>query len=341
MAIPNKETKRLPKEEWGRQNHPIRNRTKMQRVYQKEPINATCWAYMKLLREHGGGRVYDVDPYVEVYRFRDNLFGLLMESADGMGDVWMYLIVGPEKALLIDTGFGIGNLKGLAEQLAPGKQIIVANTHNHFDHAYGNCQFDKVYCHEFEKPSMETQDAHIWDYLFEEDTVRGIWAEFDREDIVPFKPYEIVGCPDGYIINLGEDYEVELIHMGGHTPGHAGYLDKKNRIFFAGDDIVSMRIGVFGGRSGMPYAESASINTLCECLGAMTKRMDEFDWVFSSHFVTDLENAVIQSAYEALTAILEDPVGNAHCVSGEGENRRFTRYIDGLGCICYTLKAIR
>lgn len=339
--IPGKETKRLPREEWGRQNLPIRNRTKMQRVYQKEPIDATCWAYMKLLRERvGGSKVYDVDPYVEVYQFRDNLYGLLTESADGMGDVWMYLTIGPEKALLIDTGFGIGNLKGLVEQLAPGKQIIVANTHNHYDHAYGNCQFDRVYCHEFEKPSMETQNAHIWDYLFEEETARGIWAEFDRKDIVPFKPYEIIGCPDGYIINLGEDYDVELIHMGGHTAGHAGYLDKKNRIFFAGDDIVSMRIGVRGGRPGTPHAEHASINTLCHCFGAMAARIDEFDHVFPSHFVTDLENVVVQAAYEALIAVLDDPEGNAHHVSGEGENRNFVRYIDGLGCVSYTRMAV-
>ena len=30
---------------------------------------------------------------------------------DGFADVWMYLVIGPEKALLIDTSFGIGDLK--------------------------------------------------------------------------------------------------------------------------------------------------------------------------------------------------------------------------------------
>ena len=153
-----------------RTNRPIQSDVKGERLIQRESIDATSWAYMKALREHNKTkRILDVDPYAEVYQFRDNMYGLLIISADGMGDAWMYLIVGPEKALLIDTGFGIGNLKGLADELSGGKPLIVANTHCHFDHAYGNCQFERAYCHELEVDVMNSkQDPHIWDYLFDE-----------------------------------------------------------------------------------------------------------------------------------------------------------------------------
>lgn len=336
-----KERTRLPREQWCRQNHPIENELKIKRAYQKEPIDTTCWAYMKLLRSRDHTRrIYPVDPYVEVYQFRENLYGLLTESADGAGDSWMYLTLGPEKALLIDTSFGIGNLKGLVEQLAPGKEIIVANTHGHFDHAYGNCQFERVYCHSYEVPNLQKQDSHIWDYLFDEVSGEGIWADFDRADVVPFRPYEIVGCEDGYVFDLGKGYVVELVHLGGHTPGHAGFLDKQNRIFFAGDDIVSMRTGVGGPRPDLAYGEYATINTLCRQLGKMSERMDEYDHVFSSHFVTDLENVAIQAMYEACQAVLEDPIGNSHYSRGSGDGIRYFRYVEGLGTLSYTPKSI-
>ncbi|MGN1026353.1 MAG: hypothetical protein ACI4P4_08100, partial [Faecousia sp.] len=148
---------------------PIRSELKSKRIKWVEPQNHISWAYMKELRENNKTRkIYDIDPYVEVYQFRENMYGLFSENADGMGDVWMYLTVGPEKALLVDTSFGIGNLKGLVEMLAGGKEIIVVNTHATFDHSYGNCQFDRCYCHKYAAYKMQAQqNPHIWDYLFD------------------------------------------------------------------------------------------------------------------------------------------------------------------------------
>ncbi len=322
---PQKERVRIPEEKWPRQNIPIESNLKIHRVYQKEPINETCWAYMKLLRETGNmKRTFDIDPYVEVYQFRSNLYGILTESADGMGDPWMYLVIGPEKAMLIDTGFGIGDLKGVVDELTGGMPLIVVNTHKHYDHAYGNCQFDTVYCHEIEAQHLLAQDEHLWDYLFEEGTGRCIWAEFDRNDIVPFQKYKVVPCPDGYVFNLGEDYEIELIHMGGHTPGHAGYLDKKNRIFFAGDNVTSMHMNV-----------NDSLKNYRDRIGYLASRIDEFDHVFPGHFVTDLESSVIANLYQALNEIINDPEQGSKSESVFGMS--YNKYVEGLGTISYTL----
>ena len=149
---------------------PINSPLKSRRFLWREPEYPVRWAFLKELREHDKTKkVYDVNPYAEVYQFRDNLYGILTESLDGMGDPWMYLIVGPEKAMLIDTGFGVGDLKGLVREITGDMPLIVVNTHAHFDHAYGNFQFDRVYCHEYEVPRLEAKrNPHIWDYLFDE-----------------------------------------------------------------------------------------------------------------------------------------------------------------------------
>ena len=56
------------------------------------------------------------------------------------GTVRMYLVDGGAGALLINTGFGSGDLRELVSTLVKG-EITVINTHCHGDHTTGNVQF--------------------------------------------------------------------------------------------------------------------------------------------------------------------------------------------------------
>ena len=60
------------------------------------------------------------------------------------GDVFAYLAEGEEKAVLIDTGCGLGDLRSYVKSLTD-KPITVLLTHGHLDHAPGAVQFEKVY----------------------------------------------------------------------------------------------------------------------------------------------------------------------------------------------------
>ena len=281
---------------------------KTNRTVYREPENPVRWAYEQLLRSHNKTkRIYPVNPYAEVYQFRDNLYGIYTESLDGMGDVWSFLIIGPEKAMLIDTGFGLGDLKGLCAELTGGMEIILVNTHAHFDHAYGNFPFGRVYCSEYEVPSMRSKNnPHIWDYLFDENG-NGIWCDFDRNDLVKWQDYEIIGVPDGYIFDLGGGYEVELVHMGGHTPGHAGFLDKVNRIFFTGDDGCISNLSIGSGSPDDPYYHMASVTTLRDNLAKLAARRDEFESIFPSHGIVDVGSIMLVNLLEACERVIADP----------------------------------
>lgn len=48
-----------------------------------------------------------------------------------------YLLIGEERALLIDCGLGIGDIKGAVEKITD-KPILVVATHGHVDHAGGD-----------------------------------------------------------------------------------------------------------------------------------------------------------------------------------------------------------
>lgn len=194
---------------------------------------------LKQMREHNDNKkIYPVNPYVEVFKFRNNFYGLFTPNLDGAGDVWSYLIEGPQMAMLIDTSYGLGDWKGLIKELIGDKPYIVVNTHTGSDHVLGNFHFSTVYCFEYEVDSiLKKCHPHCFDYLFDEDG-NCKYVGFDKNDLPKYKPFNLIGLKNNHIFNLGEGYEIELLWTAGHAAGHAMYLDKKNRILISGDCLI-------------------------------------------------------------------------------------------------------
>lgn len=307
----------------------------------REPIEQLSQAYMKELRTNNKTkRVYEVNPYAEVYQFRENVYGIYTHSLDGMGDPWMYLIIGPEKAMLIDTSFGLGNLKGLVDEITGGMETILVNTHASYDHSYGNAGFERAYCHEFCKPCIEMElNPHIWDYLFDENG-KGKWADFSREDLIPYKSHEVIGVPNGYIFDLGGGHEVELIHLPGHQVGHAGFLDNKNRILFCGDAFISMRVGINPAKPGYPHAEYGTVRAFRDELAKLKDRIDEFDSLFPGHFIVDIPSDVVPNMYEVTKRIVEAPDSYDFAEPDRAGNLVMQCFVRGLGTIAYKAASV-
>jgi glyoxylase-like metal-dependent hydrolase (beta-lactamase superfamily II) len=283
---------------------PIKSNLKSHKITMEEekPIR---WSFMKILREYSTlKKEYPVNPYAEVYQFRDNMWAIYTDTFDGAGDPWMFLIDGPEKAMLIDTAFGVGNLKGLVKEVVGEKPLIVANTHWHFDHAYGNCQFDTCYCHEAEVPLMKLKNnPHIWDYLFDPKTGKPLYTEFDRADIVPWHEYNIVGVPDGYLFDLGGGYVVEAVQLPGHTPGQCGYYDHHDHTIFVGD---TSGIGGIPEKDD-PFREFYTVEGLRDALVKLQPRFNEISGCFPGHGALDTSPVTLQYLLDATEAVIANP----------------------------------
>ncbi len=328
------------------QEIPIKSELKSKRIKGGASQNFISKSFMKEVRENNKTRkIYDVNPYVEVYQYRENVYALFADNCDGAGDMWMFLIIGPEKAMLIDTGYGLGDTKALVDEITGGKPIIVINTHGHCDHAYGNCRFDKVFCHEYEEHLIKAQDSHIWDYLFDENG-NNIWLEFDKNDLPVFKEYELEAVKDGHIFNLGEDYDVELVWLGGHAAGNSGILDKQSRIFFPGDDICSDVSGLGRGAApGTLYREYMTITTVRNQFAKLVERLDEFDYIFPSHFMINIENSLLPNMLDACNEIIANPsnydykLRSIHPKGGHTVERLY-KFVKGFGSIAYTPEGV-
>ena len=287
-------------------NRPIKSDLKSHRILWEEehPIR---WPYMKILRETSSLKEFypEINPYVEAYKMRDNVWALFQESMDGVGDLWMYVIDGPKKTMIVDTGFGIGDLKGLVQHLTGDKEkeIFVANTHHHFDHAYGNAQFDKCYCHQDEEYSLRTtMNPHIWDYLFDENG-NNIYTEFDREDIIEYHDYELIPVPSGYEFDLGDGYIVEACPLRGHSAGQCGYIDHHNHIMFVGD-ITGVGKSKFAED---PAWDNCNVETLYRDMQAVVARLDEIESIFPGHGMLDVTSTLLQYELDTLERIMDHP----------------------------------
>lgn len=186
------------------------------------------------------------------------------------GTQCMYLLVGREKALLIDTGYGAGNLRAFVEQITD-KPLVVVNTHFHPDHSGGNGEFEEVYV--------------SWNYKVDEPSVTG-------EGAVPF-PLEGLPHPD-YTKKLLRDGDV--IELGGRSievldvkPAHCNsslfFLDRTARLAFTGDELEAAQVLMYDNSKNphAPYDVRERITNLRANTVRLKEREDEFDWVLPNH----------------------------------------------------------
>lgn len=144
---------------------------------------------------------------------------------------YQYLILGQEKALLVDTGMGIGSIRKVVESIT-SLPVIVVNTHCHPDHAGGNAEFDPALCNPADLDvfrTMATKEFRIQDVSHMPGDVD--WAA----QLQPTGP-EPVPAEDGQIIDLG-GRQVQIIFTPGHTHGSLCVFEEATGTLFTGDNV--------------------------------------------------------------------------------------------------------
>ena len=195
--------------------------------------------------------------------------------------VYCYLAVGESRALLYDTGYGLGDIRAAVETVT-GLPLDVVLSHGHADHASGAYQFEKAYLHE--------KDFAIYrEYMtedFRRETLKGL-AElpegFDAEAYVRAGAGTIEPLKDGEIFDLG-GLTAEVIEMPGHTAGSVGILLREAKIMLCGD-AASSHIWLFLDES-LPLSTHIATLTRVSAL--------DFETFFSAHSAREKPKAEIK-----------------------------------------------
>jgi glyoxylase-like metal-dependent hydrolase (beta-lactamase superfamily II) len=203
-------------------------------------------------------RVLSDEPWFEIYRIRPGVFALYEPKQ--FEEVISYLILGQKRALLFDTGLGVGKISAAVTRLT-SLPVTVTNSHTHFDHVGGNAEF---------------QDIRNRDLPYTRENMRGETNPYSRDTLAPerlcgalppgTKPKSYATRPwkttqtlrDGERIDLG-GRELEVIFTPGHTPDSLVLLDRENGLLFTGDTFYPGPIYLFTAETDFAaYAQSVA-----------------------------------------------------------------------------------
>jgi glyoxylase-like metal-dependent hydrolase (beta-lactamase superfamily II) len=216
------------------------------------------------------------------------------------GMVSEYLILGEEKALLVDCGWGIGDLAKVIAGLT-SLPLIVINTHGHPDHTCGNYQFDGAFIHEGDAPMLKRNydpavranilrrfPKHTLPHGFSEHA----WVNAPLRHYTPIKGsrrFDLGGRP------------LDVIETPGHTPGSICLYDHREKMLFSGDNIIS-------GETLLNLPDSLPLATYLKSVDKLVAMADKMDRIIPAHGQVPLKPGVLKEMQAGVRKILEGEI---------------------------------
>jgi len=234
--------------------------------------------------------------WFEVYQLNEDTYAIYEPYQ--WQEAISYLLVGTEKAMLVDTLQGIGDLKSVVTQLT-NLPVIVINTHSHFDHVSGNYQFDNIYG--VDKPfTLNNAKGHDHSVNAGNMTADTFWKNVPKDfsaDTYENKPYQISKyLQDGEIIDIGER-PIEVAFVPGHSPDSLILIDKRNRMMMTGDSFYPASLYV--------YSETSSFRDFSNSVQTMLKYQNDVDFLLPGHNET-MQPATYLAKLQAATLAVQD-----------------------------------
>lgn len=172
-----------------------------------------------------------------------------------------YLLLGNDKALLIDTGLGVANIKKVVDNLTK-LPLIVATTHIHWDHIGGHIYFDNIAVYENEEQwliNFPLPLAVVKSNLQKNNCV--FPENFDIGKYTVFQGHPQIILHDNEIIDLG-NRKIEVIHTPGHSPGHCCYFEIDKGYLFSGDLIYKGCLDIYYPTTNISDFENSIIKVM-------------------------------------------------------------------------------
>ncbi len=163
--------------------------------------------------------------HFEITKLSDHLYRI----TDAL-EVCCYLVVGREKACLLDTCTGVGNLKACVESITK-LPLTVVLSHGHMDHCGGAGWFRDVYLCNSEMPILEIHRDIAFRARFFRDHLK---LELEEGDFLEVPKEIFQDIPKNLELDLG-GVTVKLLHALGHTPGMICPLIPEDRALIIGD----------------------------------------------------------------------------------------------------------
>jgi len=184
------------------------------------------------------------------------------------GGVRMFLFEGEGEALLMDAGFGSGDLKVFLATLTSAPVTRVVVTHSDGDHTGALHQFDSILMHPAEFARFAEKGGDL-------SRVTPLW--------------------EGDTLTIGRR-TFEVLLLAAHTPGSIVLLDRDNRILMGGDMVQDGPLYMFGDGRCLPAFPHA--------MDRLSALSPAFDVIYSSHYTPVLTPDILPVLKEGALQVL-------------------------------------
>lgn len=199
----------------------------------------------------------------------------------------IFLLIGTERAMLIDTGMGIGDLRGAVEMITD-KPLTVVISHGHIDHTANVRQFEEIWINpkdagapmpqSLERRRVDTQRIarRQKSCIGAPYTMFNLYPydiDVDLRDPGPDEKMPVIhDLCDGQRFDLGGGRIVTAYECPGHSKGEMIFLDDSTRTLFAGD-ALNFNLGL----------GAASVETALRYLKRMRGMAERYDGIYNGH----------------------------------------------------------
>jgi glyoxylase-like metal-dependent hydrolase (beta-lactamase superfamily II) len=228
-----------------------------------------------------------------------------------------YLVIGDHKAVLVDTGNGIANLRSQCRELTE-LPILLVNTHHHIDHVGSNYLFDEIAA--FDDPLGLARRTAALGYFHEKAKTyiggSAVWKTYPKEfdpSAYCIPPYRVTHwLKGGEILDLG-GRSLEVVYTPGHSPDSICLLDRDARMLWVGD--------VFYTGSIYTWLPGGDLDLLIQGYQRLIDLFPCYDLLMPSHNEPSVEKEILRDALFGAKQVRE---GKGEYISLEGGRRKYS-----------------
>lgn len=239
-----------------------------------------------------------LDSYFSYLKPADNVYRIIVDRQYCNTE----LIIGSEKAAVIDCGLGFGDLPAAVRKLTD-KPLLVFNTHGHIDHTGGNGQFHQcIYMGEEDIPSARDGDHSAFRKHMVEDRIARLGPDsvqgMDLDEFRSRGSGELVPCGEGDVFDLG-GLTLRVINVPGHSAGGRAFYVEELGYLYTGDAVFACTL-CFGRGASSRREHANSLRKILEL---------PFTDAITGHYIEPLNHEFIEHAlYVAEHAVYENGI---------------------------------
>lgn len=186
----------------------------------------------------------------------------------------MFLIVGTERAALLDTGGGYGDLWGAIRSVTD-LPVTLYNTHVHPDHVGGNGFFKEAW--------YPVNDGDLRQFAVTWKARKGFMKMTRPDKADEFDTMPHVELPEDFVWHEYHDGDVfdlggvtlRAIETPGHTRGSSCILHEQEKVLFVGD--------LLGRRTTLLARGGTSVVEFMPTLMKLQQMLPDLNWIYDCH----------------------------------------------------------